>query len=240
MRSPNSFDRFLSTLISGDRPASRQVLREEVAQLSAPSDAYEALLWPAMAQLEALYVEDRINAAAHALATRILRSLVDQVQTLLTPAAPTGRQVIIACPAGETEELGAQMAADLLESRGWKVAFLGGGVPGDEILGLVGTMRPDVLMLYGTQPSGVPEVRRLVDLIRDVGVQPTMNILVSGGVFNRAEGLWNEVNADYFAPDIRATLDLIETAPPRDPDDRLAGASRKRRRRRRPEEALTA
>lgn len=132
------------------------------------------------------------------------------------------------------------MVADLLESRGWKVAFLGGGVPGDEILGLVGTMRPDVLMLYGTQPSGVPEVRRLVDLIRDVGVQPTMNILVSGGVFNRAEGLWNEVNADYFAPDIRATLDLIETAPPRDPDDRLAGASRKRRRRRRPEEVLTA
>lgn len=229
MRSSNLLDKYMVALLGGDRKACRRILQESLAELPSPADAYEALLWPAMTRIDALYREDRINTATEHLATRINRCLADQLQAGLPQAPSLARQAVIICGEGEPEELGAQMIGDLLESRGWTVYFLGGGVPNDEILTQIGVWRPDVLLIYGTQPSGVPQARRLVDMIRDVGVQPTMNILVSGGVFNRADGLWKEINADYFAVDIRSVVDLVVTIPPRNPD---ADARRRRRRRR--------
>jgi len=80
----------------------------------------------------------------------------------------------------------------------------------------------------------VPGVRRLVDLIREIGVNPTMNIMVSGGVFNRADGLWKEVNADLAAKTARQAIEIAEAAAPRTPAPPKPGAPKKRRRRRRP------
>lgn len=236
MPTSNWLDRYLAFLQRGERRPCREIAAEALAAMPEPAHIYEELLWPAMTRIEALYRDDRINTATERMATRINRTIADQMQMHLRQQTPNGRQVIIACPNAEPEELGAQMLSDLLESRGWRVFFLGGGVPSDEVLTLVGQVRPEILLIYGTQPSGVPEVRRLVELIREVGVQATMNIIVSGGVFNRADGLWREVNADHFAEDIGEAVELIETVQPRKPDARVDGTPRKRRRRRRSNE----
>ena len=105
-------------------------------------------------------------------------------------------------------------------------------MPNDEILALVGEIRPDILLVFGTQPAGVPGVRKLIDLIREVGSSPTMNIMISGGVFNRADGLWKEVNADLYARTLSEAIHLAETAEPHQPEVRVPGVPKKRRRRR--------
>jgi methanogenic corrinoid protein MtbC1 len=120
------------------------------------------------------------------------------------------------------------------------VYFLGGGVPNDEILSLVGVLRPDTLLIFGTQPTGVPGVRQLVDMIREIGVNPTMNIMVSGGVFNRADGLWKEVNADLFATTAKRAITIAQTAKPREAPPPAPSTPKKRRRRRRPPLLSTA
>lgn len=199
-----------------------------------PPQLYGGLMWPAMEQVARMYRDDRINLATEHMATRINRCVADQLQPHLPKREGNGKRILIACADDEPEELGAQMCADLFESEGWDVYFLGGGVPNDEILGLVGELRPDILLLFGTQPSGVPGVRKLIDLIREVGSNPTMNVMISGGVFNRAEGLWKEVNADLFAATASEALVVAAGAKPRKPEIRIPGAPKKRRRRRRP------
>lgn len=199
-----------------------------------PTSLYHELLWPAMERIEKLYRADRINTATEHMATRINRSIADQLQPSLARSEPNGKRIIIACADGEPEELGAQMCADLFESRGWEVYFLGGGVPNDEILNLVGQLRPDILVIFGTQPSGVPAVRRLVDLIHEIGVNPTMNIMVSGGVFNRADGLWKEVNADLMAKTAHQAITIAEASKPKAATTTAPATTKKRRRRRRP------
>ncbi|MGB0714571.1 MAG: cobalamin B12-binding domain-containing protein, partial [Phycisphaerae bacterium] len=194
---------------------------------------YADILWPAMERIDQLYRADRINAAAEHMAVRICRSIADQLQLSLKRSDTNGKRLLITCADGEPEELGAQMTADLFEARGWDVYFLGGGVPNDEILSLAGQLRPDMLLIFGTQPTGVPGVRQLIDLIREIGANPTMNIMVSGGVFGRADGLWKEVSADLFAKTAMDAIPLAETAEPRKPTVRPLGAPKKRRRRRR-------
>jgi methanogenic corrinoid protein MtbC1 len=227
-------DEFLQPLLAGQRQACREVLHKAIAGTREPRELYHKLMWPAMERIESMFREDRINIATEHMATRISRCLADQLQTFLPRRDPNGKRVIIACAEGEPEELGAQMCADLFEADGWDVYFLGGGIPNDEALALVGQLRPDLLLIFGTQPSGVPGVRKLIDLIREVDANPHMNIMISGGVFNRAAGLWQEISADLFACNAEEALATANAARPRTPTARVPGAPKKRRRRRRP------
>lgn len=227
-------EEYMPPLLAGNRVACRDFVQRLLTSPEDPATLYRDLLWPAMERVEQLYRGDRINAAAEHMAVRINRSIADQLQLHLKRKQPNGKRMVITCADGEPEELGGQMCADLFEAEGWDVYFLGGGVPNDEILSLLGQLRPDLLLVFGTQPGGVPGVRALVDLIREIGVNPTMNVMVSGGVFNRADGLWKEVNADLFARTALEALPLAERMEPRIPEVRVAGAPKKRRRRRSP------
>ncbi len=234
MPSSSVVEEYMAPLLAGNRVACRDYVLSQLGRVGDPVEIYHELLWPAMERIAKLYRSDRINIASESMATRINRSIADQLQLRLIRQEPNGKRILIACAPGEPEELGAQMCADLFEARGWDVYFLGGGVPNDEIHSLAGQLRPDILLIFGTQPSGVPSVRQLVDLIREIGVNPTMNIMVSGGVFNRADGLWKEVNADLIAKSAKQAIPIAEAAKERKPEPPKTGAPKKRRRRRRP------
>ncbi len=225
-------DQYMDTLLSGNRAACREIIQKEIKAKAPGKAIFEQILWPAMQQVEKLFRADRINIVTEQMATRINRSMADQAQLALKTVASKGKRILIMCAEGESEELGAQMCADLFEADGWEVYFLGGGAPNDEILGLCGQLRLNMLLVFGTKPQGVPGIRALVDLIREVNSNPTMNIMVSGGVYNRADGLWEEINADLFAPDAKKAIDIANLAEPRSPDTRHSGGVRKRRRRR--------
>lgn len=169
------------------------------------------LFWPVMAEVERRYRDSRIDRITEHMATRINRTLLDQLQSKLPRRELRNLKMIITCADDEPEELGAQMYADLFESDGWEVKFIGGGVPNDEIMALVGIFRPDILFIYGTKASGAPDVRHLIDTIRNVGANPEMRFMLSGGVFNRAEGLWEEIGADLFAPSAKEALAIALT-----------------------------
>lgn len=231
----STLERYMTALLGGDRKTCREVMRLAVEHAGdGAENLYYDLLWPAMQKIDKLFRGDRINTATEHMATRINRAVADQLQAHLIPAPPNGKRLVISCADGEAEELGAQMMADLFESRGWDVYFVGGGVPGDELMNLVGRLRPNILLIFGTKPTGVPQARTMIDMIRNVGCNPTMNIMISGGVFNRADGLWKEVNAELFAKTARDAIRIAESAPPRKPEIRVSGAPKKRRRRRRP------
>ncbi len=234
MRLENLLDQYLDPLLSGNRQECREVIHKSLRLGMDPKSIYHQVLWPAMERVDQLYRADRINKAVENMACRINRALADQVQSRLPRTQTNGKKLMVLCADNEPEELGAQMVSDLFEADGWTVFFLGGGVPHDEVLGMIGQVRPEMLLIFGTQPSGVPGVRRLIDLIREVGVHPTMNTMISGGVFNRADGLWEEVNADLFAATADEALAVANEAEPRTPDVRIPGAPKKRRRRRRP------
>src|SRR5205807_2203695 len=71
----------------------------------------------------------------------------------------------------------------------------------DEVLQLIGDVRPDLLVMFGTLPNAVPAVRKLIDYLREVNSCPEMQIMCCGGIYKRAEGLAEEIGADLYAPD---------------------------------------
>ena len=59
-----------------------------------------------------------------------------------------------------------------------------------------------------------------------------MQVLVAGGVFNRAEGLCDEIRADLFARTAAEALRVVEEHPVRIPKPDVPEPGRRRKRRR--------
>ena len=130
-------------------------------------------------------------------------------------AGANGRKALIVCGNAEPEELGGQICADLFEADGWTVRFAGGGVPEDEVLKFIGDFRPNLLVMFGTLPSGMPAVRKLIDYLREVNSCPDMQVMCCGGIYKRAEGLAEEIGADLYAPDAASAVTAANHHPTR-------------------------
>ena len=205
---------YLETLIAGDRAAARRVIDSaiETAGLS-HFELLTELAWPTMELLQTLFRDDRISVSSLNLATRLNRTITDQLSAQLERSPANGRTVLIFCGDDEPEELGGQICADLFECNGWTVKFAGGGVPEDEVLSLIGSERPDLMVMFGTLPSGVPAVRKLIDYLREVNSCPQMQIMCCGGIYKRAEGLAEEIGADLYAPDAAQAVAIANACP---------------------------
>jgi methanogenic corrinoid protein MtbC1 len=222
---------YLETLLTGDRAACRKVLDDALA---AGADAYDLLtrmVWPTMETLQSLYRDDRISISSLNLATRLNRQMTDQLCSRLTRKPDNGKSALIFCGDDEPEELGGQICADLFEADGWTVRFAGGGVPEDEVLKLIGETRPDLLVMFGTLPSGVPAVRKLIDYLREVNSCPDMQVMCCGGIYKRAEGLAEEIGADLYAPDAATAVATANNDPTRKAtvDQQTVGRTRRLR-----------
>lgn len=224
-------ERLFETLVAGDRTATRTLINEQHAAGATPEVLITDLYWPTYELIEKLHREDQITSMAYGFATRLLRAVVDQTAGVLvrTSAHPSrNRSVLAFCADTEGGDLGSQMAVDLMESQGFAVRFAGGGIPVDEIQASVQNDRPDHLVLFCSDPADLPGIRQLIDNLHEMGCCPGTQIVVGGGVFNRAEGLAEEIGADLWAEDpLELAHAMIHEPEQRAPaDQRTVGRNR--------------
>lgn len=202
-------ERFFETLINGDRTNARKLVQECFSSGTAADEIIQDLFWPTHELIERLQRADQMSLVSYHLATRLLRTLVDQASARLQVPANKSHRILATCGPSQGEELGAQMAVDLLEAAGFDVTFTGGGIPADEIIAQVHERRPDVLLMFASAASDLPGIRQIVDHIREIRALPGLRIAVGGGVFNRAEGLAEELSIELFASNPRQLVSML-------------------------------
>ncbi len=215
-------ERLFQALITGDRSESRRIVEETRDTGVSAGELSEAVYWPVLEMINQLFRADQLTTLAHHYAMRLLRTLVGQAQSQLTQKPSRDRKVLMFSGHGETDELAGQLASDLIEADGYEMFFGGGGIANDEILAEVGENRPDILLMFASSPSDAPNIRQLIDTIRSVGACPHTQIVVGGGVFNRAEGLAQEIGADLWVKDPTELLEKLEAE-----SDRRASAEQR-------------
>ena len=203
-------EKYLRALLSGDRVSCRLVIEDALKNGIPAHQVYIDIIWPIMVEIDRLYRECNIDTAQEAFASRINRTIVNQLQNKLPRRSEKFKKIAICTAANEQAELGGQMITDLFESDGWETRFLGGTVGNDDILSFIHGYHPDILLLYGMNGSDAPGIRLLIDTIREINAWPEMRIMLSGGVFNRAEGLWEEIGADLYAENAAHAVEIAD------------------------------
>lgn len=222
-------ERFFTAAISGQRNDARRLIHAAIDDQVTPEALLTDLVWPTVQQVQELFRADQLSLLAHNYATRLLRSVADQIQPQLTLSNESSRRTLVISGAEQSEELAAQIVADLLEARGLEVFYAGGGISNDEIVNQIGEMKISVLVVFGAVASTVPQTRLLIDRLHDIGVCPDLQIVVGGGVFNRADGLAEEIGSDVWANDPAQIVEAICQQPAQrmSPSQRTVGRRRR-------------
>ena len=222
-------ERFFNHLISGNREGAREIVSQAIDENHSAEIITSNLFWPSVEMLQNLRRNDQLSALSFNYGTRLLRGLVDQMQLRLEKRNVRDEVVLLVCGEEESEELAAQMASDLLEADGYKVYFAGGGVANDEIVEQLGDLKADKLVMFGAIPATVPQTRLLIDRLHEIGVCPQVQIIVGGGVFNRADGLAEEIGADLWAKTPSELVQVMGDRPERRMTEDQRTVGRKRR-----------
>ena len=212
-------ERLFEALINGDRTMARAITTNAIDGGLSYEDLVSEVYYPTYENVSKLYRNDQLTRLAHHMATRLLRSLADQAAACFEMLPPNGRTVTAFCGPTDSDELAAQMAVDLVERSGFEINFAGPGVAADEILGYVQENQPDCLLIFASAPSDLPEIRSLVDQMREIGACNSTQLIVGGGVFNRADGLAEEIGADLWASDPVSLVERMVEDPDRRADE---------------------
>lgn len=161
---------FVADLIAGRREACLAEVQRLVA-LGTP--------------LRALYVE-LIQAALHEVGRRWERGEVS-VTTEHTRRPASGRRALVSCAADEYHQLGGRIVADLLETQGWDVDFLGAGTSLDDLRARAA--RPlDLVALSCSVAFNLEKLAQSVRVVR--AAAPAVSIIVGGLALTHEGDAW--------------------------------------------------
>jgi methanogenic corrinoid protein MtbC1 len=201
---------FLQAILHGRRRAAAGIAVETARQGHSLPDVYADVVQESMYEVGRLWETNRITVAQEHMATAITQYVIGRLYPLIQPArSPKGRMVITGVE-GEQHQVGPNMVADVLESAGWDVLFLGTNTPAAGVLQAVKEHGADVLGISATMLFNIPHVRRLIAEARAFS-GPNLRIILGGCAFRATPGLHQELGAAGVALDVRAALRLAAT-----------------------------
>ena len=206
-------ENLFATLVSGDRNASRRLVDAAFDHGIDASTLAREVFWPTLNNITTLYRQDSITRLAQQYATRSLSTMISQVQPHYEIAESRNRTICMFCGPDELDDLAARLTADLLEAEGYTVFFGGGNIAHDDIMGEVHERKPDILLMFSAGGADAPGLRQLIDHVRGINALPEMQIVVGGGIFNRAPGLAEEIGADLWATGPEELMEQLQQYP---------------------------
>jgi methanogenic corrinoid protein MtbC1 len=153
---------------------------------------------------------NRITVAQEHMATAITQHVIAHLYPLIPPAQSQKGKMVITGVEGEMHQVGPNIVADVLESSGWDVRFLGTNTPAASVLQAVEDHRADVLGISATMLFNIPNVRRLSAEARAIRGR-NLRVILGGSAFRSTPELYKELGAVGVALDVRAAVRLAAT-----------------------------
>ncbi|MCX5729553.1 MAG: MerR family transcriptional regulator [Nitrospirae bacterium] len=124
-------------------------------------EAVQRILLPLQRRIGELWHEGLLDIGVEHYVTKIVQQKLFSVMNQL-PVNEFGPRVLIACPEGETHEIGAQAVAYIAATKGCHVYYLGPNLPSSDLVIFCEKIKPDLVLLSLTEVK--PEAAALQQL----------------------------------------------------------------------------
>ncbi len=181
-------DKSLEAIKNYDAKKLESILLNASARLTQPV-LIEQLVIPLVYKVGDLWHDGEIRVANEHLASSVVRSFLFNLLESYSVgnSAPV---IICATPLGQEHELGALIAGVVAASSGWKVIYLGSGLPAEEIAAVVSHLEARVVALSIVYPNDDPHLKVELKKLQQILPQG-VNIVVGG---RAAEGYLDVLN----------------------------------------------
>ncbi|MFO7569816.1 MAG: cobalamin-dependent protein [Smithellaceae bacterium] len=190
---------FGAFLLAGNYAGSMKIAESVLARENGQEALYLGLIKPVMYEIGSLWEDDKISTAEEHLATSLVGRILAALYDKLPFSATTRGKAIVTSAPNEYHELGARLLADMLESDGWDVLFLGANTPAQALIDLIRKNRPRFVAISLTIPFSIDRVSGIISAIRNIPELSSVKIMVGGAAFSTAHDLWRQIGADAWA-----------------------------------------
>ena len=177
------FEHYLESLLEGNRSQCRAVVEDLLRADIDVKELYTGLFQESLYRVGELWEGNVISVAVEHLASAITESLFSLVYPRIFAARHTGRKAVISCVANEYHQIGGKMVADIFELHGWDGYFLGANTPVEDLLGMIGNKKPDLVGLSVAVSSNFDNLLDAIEKIR--AAFRDVPILAGGQAFRR-------------------------------------------------------
>ncbi|MBI5316508.1 MAG: MerR family transcriptional regulator [Nitrospirae bacterium] len=113
-------------------------------------EAVQRILLPLQRRVGDLWHQGQLTVGVEHYVTKIIQQKLFSVMNQL-PVNEFGPRVLIACPEGETHEIGAQAVAYIAATKGCHVYYLGSDLPSSDLATFCEKIKPDLVLLSLTE-----------------------------------------------------------------------------------------
>jgi len=128
---------------------------------------------------------------------------------LATEKKEASGKILIGTVWGDLHDIGKNMVITMLRGVGFEVRDMGVNVPTEQIVREVEEYKPDILGLSALLTTTMPEMKKVIDTLRDRGLRKHVKIMVGGAPVN--ERFAKEIGADGYAPDAGEAVSLAKS-----------------------------
>ena len=197
---------YLGAILKGSRPLAQEHCSSALMAGVSLAELYVGVIQPALYEVGRLWEVGQVSVAQEHLATAITQSVISVLYTQAELPQSQGQAVIVACLEKNHHELGARMAADMLQLAGYDTYFLGANAPEDSLIAMIDEIKPVAIGLSATLPHHVDTVRHTIERVRSTFVANRPTFILGGISFNGTEGLWQRVGGDVWGWDARQAV----------------------------------
>lgn len=171
---------YLDNIISGKRAGALEVaVQAHSAGLTIPK-IYGGVLRESLYEVGRLWETNKLTVADEHRSTAITQFVMSNLYLQMEIEPEFRGNAVITGIEGEMHQIGANMAADILESFGWNVMFLGTNVPQDSVIQAIRGHNARLIGISVTMFFNFPKVMQLIQAVREQFNEQDLKILIGG------------------------------------------------------------
>ena len=197
---------YLREILAGKRKNALEVIMDAFHGGYPIPGLYMDVFQEALYEVGRLWETNHITVADEHMGTAITQYVMSNLYPHLEISETRRGKAVVTGVQGELHQIGANMVADVLESDGWDVVFLGTNVPAAGVIQSIRQHGADLFGISSTMLFNLPKVIQLVEAVRKEFGE-SVRIILGGGAFKALTERPQELEGCVVALNLREALD---------------------------------
>ena len=194
------FRQIQTDVLEGDQEAIGQHIRALLDRGAEAEQILQRGMLSAMEVISEKFKTGEVFIPEVLLSARAMNEAVSILQPHLSKAQMGAKgRVLIGTVKGDLHDIGKNLVVIMLRGVGFEVKDLGIDVPVSAVLKAVEEFKPDVLGLSALLTTTMPQMKEVIEALRQKGLRDTVKVMVGGAPLN--EKFARDIGADGYAPD---------------------------------------
>jgi 5-methyltetrahydrofolate--homocysteine methyltransferase len=204
-----SLEQLVQCVLDGNEEETPKVVQKLLNEDVAASTILNDGLLKGMDEVGKLFKAMEIYVPEVLVAAQSMQSGVNILKPFLASGDATSKgTVVIGTVQGDMHDIGKNLLVMMVEGAGFKVIDLGINIPDTKFVDAVKEYKPDVLGLSALLTTTMPEMKKVINALKDSGLRDSVTVMVGGAPVSQAFA--DSIGADGYAENASEAVGKIK------------------------------